>query len=350
MIDNSLVRKLIACLGVFMVLIPSVHANELRALPDDNLSYPVLYLGAPLKGKMNTGSGFYLGKDNIIYFVTARHVLFYESSTDLKVLPKGLTIPYHLLYRIHYNFEKNKLSFDGVMSEKDKAELIQNTSKEPLFAQAVEQLYKKSQTLQLKDKIANLFSYPKDFSKGESNEIEIQLQKLLSEGKVKYHPNSDVAVVRIGMLVKLESGEQVIRQEDGLKMIKGTGVLGIDAATTLKLFDDVLEGNGVFVFGYPTSISNNNAFLDIKLPLLRKGIVAGKNNKLKTIILDCPTYQGTSGGIVIEVDEKFPNKYFNGIGLITNFIPFTNEGSHETQNSGYSVAVPIDQVLELLKD
>lgn len=350
MIGNSSVRKLIVCLGVLMVLIPSVRADELRALPDDNLSYPVLFLSAPVDGKTNTGSGFYYQKDNAIYFVTARHVLFFESSVELKALPSTLKIPYHLIYRMQYDVENKKLSFSGVMSEEDKTELIRNSPKEPLFAQAVEQLHKKSQTLRLKNEAASLFSYPKERSKGESNEIELQLAKLLSEGRIKYHPNSDVAVVKIGMLTTPETGKQIIRMEDGVRMIKGAGITGIDAATSVKPFDEVLEGNAVFVFGYPTSISNNNAFLDIRLPLLRRGIVAGKNDRLKTIILDCLIYQGTSGGLVVEVDEKFAVKYFKGIGLITNFVPFRNDGSQETQNSGYSVAVPIDQVSELLKD
>ncbi|MEW6184740.1 MAG: hypothetical protein AB1585_03265 [Thermodesulfobacteriota bacterium] len=61
-------------------------------------------------------------------------------------------------------------------------------------------------------------------------------------------------------------------------------------------------------------------------------------------------YQGNSGGLVVEVDEKFPNKYFKGIGIITNFVPFRNEGGQEILNSGYAVAVPIDQVSEIIKE
>jgi len=341
---------MLACLGALMVLIPSVRADELRALPDDNLSYPVLFLSAPVGGKTNTGSGFYYQKDKAIYFVTARHVLFSESSVELKVLPNRLKISDHLIYRMRYDVKNKKLMFSGVMSDEDKAELIRNSPNDPLFAQAVKQLHKKSQILRLKNEAASLFSYPKDRNKGESNEIELQLPKLLSEGKIKYHPCSDVAVVKIGLLTRLETDLQKIRLEDGVKVIKGAGITGIDGVNNVKLFDEVLEGNSVFVFGYPTSITSSNAFVDIKLPLLRKGIVAGKNYKLKTIILDCPIYKGTSGGLVVEVDEKFAVKYFKGIGLITNYVPFRNEGSQETQNSGYSVAVPIDQVSELLKD
>jgi hypothetical protein len=212
--------------------------------------------------------------------------------------------------------------------------------------------------------MATLYSYPKDRNKGVNNQIELQLEKLLNEGKIKYHNSSDVAVVKIGITtpnedgmkyIKLpdgvnQEGMKIIKISDGVKFIKGSGILCIDGTKNIKLFDEVLEGNTVFMFGYPVSISNNNAFLDIKLPLLRRGIVAGKNNMLKTIILDCPSYQGNSGGLVIEVDEKFGQKFFKGIGLITNFVPFTREGNKNYQNTGYSIAVPMDPVVELLKD
>jgi hypothetical protein len=50
-----------------------VHAqNPSRALPDDNLAYPVLIT---LKNG-STGSGFYLNTQTAIHFVTAKHVLF----------------------------------------------------------------------------------------------------------------------------------------------------------------------------------------------------------------------------------------------------------------------------------
>ncbi len=350
MTGNPLVRRALIHLFILIFIGTSVYADEFRAIPEDNLSYPVLYLSAPADGKSNTGSGFYYNTNNTIYFVSARHVLFSNSSVKLKALPARLKVPYNLIYRIRYDFQGQKLIFSGVMSENDKTELVRNSSKEPSFVQAVEQLHTKSQNLQLKNNVASLLSYPKDRSKGEGNEMGLQLSKLLNEGKIKYHPYNDVAAIKIGTLQVTKTGRQLINLEDGVRHIKGSNITAIDAAKNIKPFNEVLEGNAVYVFGYPTSISNNNAFLNIKLPLLRKGIVAGKNDRLKVIILDCPIYQGNSGGLVVEVDEKWPKKYFKGIGLITNFVPFKNEGGQEIFNSGYSVAVPIDQVSEILKE
>lgn len=345
-----IVRRLLFLIVALIIFIPTVRADEFRALPDDNLAYPVLLISEQIDGRRNTGSGFYYIDDKAIYFVTARHVLFPETSTKLTILPGNLDIPYHLISRLSYDVIKKDLRFAGVMSEKNKADLIGSAPNQPLFKEAVEQLFKNSQTLRLKNKTATLYSYPKKRDEGENSEYELQLQKLLNEGKIKYHLSSDVAVVKIGMMTTQEVDKRNFTLSDGVIKIKGSGIVSMDGIKGTKLFDEVLEGNSVFMFGYPASISTNNAFLDIKLPLLRRGIVAGKNYRLKTIILDCPAYQGNSGGLVIEVDEKFGQKFFKGIGLITNFVPFTNEGNQNSQNTGYSIAVPMDTVVELLKD
>jgi hypothetical protein len=80
--------------------------------------------------------------------------------------------------------------------------------------------------------------------------------------------------------------------------------------------------------------------------LLRKGIIAGKNDVLKAIILDCPIFYGNSGGLVIEVETmSLGNINYKAIGLITNFIPYNKIW---LQNSGYSIVVPMDFVEELI--
>jgi hypothetical protein len=115
---------------------------------------------------------------------------------------------------------------------------------------------------------------------------------------------------------------------------------------SFKLLKDVVIGNSVFVFGYPTSITQTNPWLDIKLPLLRKGIIAAKNGGLSAIILDCPAFYGNSGGLVIQVEKtSLTQTTYNAIGLISNFVPYEVKWF---QNSGYSVVVPMDFVEELI--
>jgi hypothetical protein len=264
-----------------------------------------------------------------------------------------LAIPYRLSYRLSYDIGKKELVFAGVMSENDKTELIGAAPNQSLFKKAVETLFVNSQTLRLKNTKAALFSYPKERGKDENFEVQLQLQKLLTEGNIKYHRSSDVAAVKVGTVASHEEKKYLFTLSDGVTKVRGSaGLVSLNGtATGMKLFDEVIEGNEVFMFGYPAAISYTNSFLDIRLPLLRKGIVAGKNDKLKIIILDCPTYQGNSGGLVIEVDGgSSGHKEFKGIGLITDFVPFIKEKSKDPANSGYSIAVPMDAIIELLKN
>jgi hypothetical protein len=139
------------------------------------------------------------------------------------------------------------------------------------------------------------------------------------------------------------------------KEISKGGVLGV-ALSTVKPFDQVLTGNDVMVFGYPTSLGLQQLpKLDIHRPLLRKGIVAGTNPEKKSIILDCPSYFGNSGGPVLEIDREPLETHLKIIGVISQYVPFVDAGGSKTfmmqvvSNSGYSIATPMDFVLELVK-
>jgi hypothetical protein len=93
------------------------------------------------------------------------------------------------------------------------------------------------------------------------------------------------------------------------------------------------------------------------LPLLRKGIIAGKNPNNRTLILDSPAYQGNSGGPVwlMENPSAF-DKSFWIVGIVAQFVPFEEIMENRTyrygyvqiSNSGYSIVVPSDYILETI--
>ena len=58
-------------------LLSSLRAQ--RAIPDDNLAYPVLIT----LGNGSSGSGFFLNTKDAVYLVTAKHVLFGENSAQI---------------------------------------------------------------------------------------------------------------------------------------------------------------------------------------------------------------------------------------------------------------------------
>lgn len=274
--------KLLTLSVTFCVL--SAHAQQagrgVRALPDDNLAYPVLIK----LSNDRTGSGFYLNTVDSIYLVTAKHVLV-------------------------------------------------NSKTKELFATSFE-----------------LHSYSKDIADEIPNTISIDAGKLAT-GSIVAHPTQDVIVINLFAADKADSGR--IRPRPGVTVRQSarTGLLGVAIENT-KTFGEVLVGNDVYLFGYPTSLAlQSSPEVEVNRPLLRRGIIAGKNPRTKSLILDCPVYFGNSGGPVVEVDDYGLKRHYAVIGVASKYVPYS-DGSRTfaiLANSGYSVAVPMDFVFELIK-
>lgn len=255
----------------------------MRAIPDDNLSYPVL-----IKHSKGSGSGFLLSAENGIQLITAKHVLLddkgqpYSDVIDLVVYGRNASIDEPAIFK------------------------------------------------------ADLSVLP-----------------------VASHGTQDVVMVRIGDFKDKETNE--VRSLTGLKLVSRPDgfELGGVVVSYFKEFKDVLVANDVYVFGYPNSLGYPGQ-IDYDRPLLRKGIVAGKNLANRTIIVDCPIYYGNSGGLVIEVEQlDLGTRQFHAIGVISQFIPFIEEKvsvQHKgiihksVENSGYGIAISIDCINELMQE
>ena len=88
-----------------------------------------------------------------------------------------------------------------------------------------------------------------------------------------------------------------------IKKMSAAGIKAINVQVGLKMFDHVLVGNDVYLFGYPTSLGLEKLpQIDVHRPLLRRRVIAGTNPEKRAIILDCPAYFGNSGGAVLELD------------------------------------------------
>ncbi|MCK4820409.1 trypsin-like peptidase domain-containing protein [bacterium] len=284
-------RKLVFGMLITLVLISPGRVQADRAIPDDNLAYPVLV-------SLNTGSkgsGFFLNTRTGTYLVTAAHVLFDETSGKLRA------------------------------------------------------------------KQAKLLSYPKDPNETGRNIIQLNLPILFAAKKIRKHSIEDVATVYIADAAEnVDTGPRKLNLVPGVSIIEKapSGILGV-GVDTVKHFENVLTANTIYVFGYPTSLGIKEIpQLDPFRPLLRFGIVAGTNPARKTIILDCPSYPGNSGGPVLEVERVgLTNQRFRVIGVVSQFVPFAETWvniTHKYQNltisnSGYTVAVSMDPVLELIR-
>lgn len=125
-----------------------------------------------------------------------------------------------------------------------------------------------------------------------------------------------------------------------------------------RRFENVEVTNDVFVLGYPASLSTiEMQQINYDVPLARKGIVAGKNINNQSIILDCPVYGGNSGGLVLEINKVGSITHIHLIGIVVQFVPFVEQWRNtrfpelqntNLQNSGYSVAIPVDNIYDLI--
>lgn len=255
----------------------------MRALPQDNLAYPVLIT-------LNTGSmgtGCILNSDNGNYLVTAKHVLFNDQNN-------------------------------------------------------------------LNGATATLKSYTPDLIDTDYTKFTVDLNQVLHDSNLVLHATHDVCLIR---LTTIENTTTTHVTGVEINNTSSRGVCGVRMNHTTKVFSDVLISNDVFIFGYPASIGlRNSPQFNSEMPLLRKGIVAGKNNSNSTIILDCPVYQGNSGGPVIEVEHMGNSISYKLIGIVAQFVPVEEKwqnlsfGIVNTQwsNSGYSIVIPVDFINDLM--
>jgi hypothetical protein len=277
------------------LLVPQAGTRAQRAIPDNHLAFPVLFTTTS-----NFGSGFYLNTEDAVYFVTARHVIFNQQRGDLVA------------------------------------------------------------------KSAQLLSHAADSKIDRDNLLTVDLTEMQIRGLIKSNPKNDAVIVKLGSFTAVlpesfppehlrwfsfSEGVSVIRAAPG-------GMLGVAEADLVK-YDNVIIGNDLFVWGYPNSIGLVQIpQIDSSRPLLKKGVVAGKNAARRTIIADVTTFPGNSGGPAVQViDAGFGGKKFQIIGLVSEFVPFDNArfnlplGEKVTiLNSGYSVLTPIDTVLDLVDE
>src|SRR3990167_4746093 len=190
--------------------------------------------------------------------------------------------------------------------------------------------------------------------------FKINLEELLKAKLIRYHTIHDVAIVYMGKNILLDNGNTALSfSENFIQRLSDECNICLSDTKWIEKFDDVKIGNEVFIFGYPNSLGLvSEQQIDYNMPLLRKGIVAGINVHKKTIVLDCPAYQGNSGGPVLIVEKLDNSKItFLPIGIVTQFVPFVEKWVNDKyenvtnttiSNSGYSIVEPIDIVLELL--
>lgn len=130
--------------------------------------------------------------------------------------------------------------------------------------------------------------------------------------------------------------------------------ISIATVEDIDCFDAITIARNILLVGYPSSLTIDD-FYDVDRPLLRTGITAGKNVSNNTFIVDSVAYYGVSGGPILQIDGERNIKI---IGIVSRFVPFITEwrNKHEASisrqeffNSGYAVCIPLDKIIEIVK-
>ena len=195
---------------------------------------------------------------------------------------------------------------------------------------------------------------------------------LTKNGDIRVSPEDDIAAIRIGKIQRatLQDGSllkpipstpspvMTVVDEPGLSAggdLK-TPVFAAHHLQTHVMAQTVL-GSPVFIIGYPKSLAVSQQKVDFNKPLLRSGVLAQRNPRLHSLVVDCAAFKGNSGGPVVEVDQiNAVTKTFAIIGVVSEFVPlYDNLVSKDygftditVENSGYAVVVPIDSMIDLL--
>jgi hypothetical protein len=281
-----------------------------RAVPDDNLAYPVMVSLRLNNGAASLGSGFYLNRPNGLYFVTAKHVIFTQKNGEVP------------------DAELELMSYSKDFSTHQP--IILTASLSVLNAAGNVRAHGQKDVVVVK--VATIKDNPSDVTPTNSP----------PSPSISPAPQAPDPVIPIAFVA-------------GITMSAAPGTVIVSfGPEAVRTYEQVLVGNDAIVYGYPRSlgtVSTDKQFdLDPLRPLLRKGLVAGLNDARRTIILDCPAYPGNSGGPAVEIEPDGFQRKFLIIGVVVEFVPWVaaNSGLTLAFNSGYSVVEPMDGVLELV--
>lgn len=231
------------------------------------------------------------------------------------------------------------------------------SNKHIYFATAKHVLFNPPDYQQLTSSTAIIKSFSRDPNVSDPLIQEIILGLYNINQNIKQHKSSDCAVVRLGDIQSQGEDKYLVRNYPGCS-IRNTGLSSFQLAwAPIEIFtryQAVIPGDIIYVHGYPISLSKvNDTQIDFERPLLQKGIVAQKNKKNNTLILDTMVFPGNSGGPVIMERSKFPQVDFSVIGLAIERVFFTDSENQEGKlyyTTTYSVACPADSILDLISE
>jgi Trypsin-like peptidase domain len=258
----------------------------------------VIVTGASLVQAGNsTGSGFFIQDSLSLYFVTARHVIMNEGVNPITK-------------KIEYRFMTPNIEIRW---------------------------------------------YARKAEESVSNLMIINAEELMKSGNLVHGTKieEDFVVARIAQFTYVDSSLSLVNYSTFVNRPGASSRIEGYPIYILAKFSETNIGDEVIMVGYPKSLGLKEIpQYDFNRPLIRKGLMAGKDIPRKNLIIDCPSYGGNSGGAVFAIkDEGFQSSFYLA-GIVSSFIPLQETWinpsygiqNSEFSNSGYSVVIPIEKV------
>jgi hypothetical protein len=160
-----------------------------------------------------------------------------------------------------------------------------------------------------------LIYYIGDPSSSKSDSLKIDLQKAFANSELLFDSSQDIAVLAIAKFTgTTTSGNPKFTYTTSTTKLTHFAPGGIASSLCFD-FDHVEVGDDCVMFGYPSSLQlSGGSDFNFDRPLLRRGVIAGKDKTKGTIIIDCPSYQGNSGGPVFSValmNAQNPGRFYS---------------------------------------
>lgn len=185
--------------------------------------------------------------------------------------------------------------------------------------------------------------------------FKLSIAECLKSGNLQVDQKNDIILIRFAKLINMGDFQGLQYPTFVTKLTKDTKIESWPAHLSVSI-EDIIPGSDLFVIGFPQSLGLQGNF-DMNRPLMRKGIVAGKDLKLNRIIGDGAVYFGNSGGIAVAFHYKDNTFHLQLAGLVSKYIPFDEslfdrrgvQRSVDYRNSGYSVIIPSNSIISLIK-
>ena len=193
------------------------------------------------------------------------------------------------------------------------------------------------------------------FNSASDGTLKVHSIESVTIGAWTVHPNdADVAVIPISNPGPLMEGRNPLETEI---------ILGDVGTPSNEEVSEIVEGNGVFLLGFPLGLIGDER----NYPIVRSGIIARIQGWLRgdehTFLIDAPAFPGNSGGPVIlkpenvAIKDTKPITHALLIGMVRGYIPSqdvavsTQTGNPRIifeENSGLAEVVPINVIKETL--